>query len=364
MRSIGIGIIGCGNISDAYLKAAPDFKMLRLLAVADINTAAAEAKSQAYGVPAKSVEALLNDPEIGIVLNLTTPQYHVEVGLAAIAHGKHVYSEKPLAVTFAEGQKLVAAARDAGLRVGCAPDTFLGGAHQTARRLIDAGAIGRPVAASAFMQVPGHELWHPNPDFYYQAGGGPMLDMGPYYLTCLINMLGPVTSVSGMAATSHPERTIASGPRAGETVAVEVPTHISGLLTFASGASVTITTSFEVWKHGHNPIEVYGSTGSMIVADPNRFDGDTQVADGKDDWQVAEMHHHYGDGNYRIIGLADMAAAILDDRPHRADDSLSLHVLEVMEGILASAERGERLTMTTTCERPAPLDPARPFGEF
>jgi predicted dehydrogenase len=220
MRRIGIGIIGCGNISDAYLKAAPKFPVLDIVGVADINPAAAQAKAEVYGVAAMTIDGLLADPRIEIVLNLTTPQHHVPVGLQAVAQGKHVYSEKPLATTLADAERLVSAAHEKGVRVGCAPDTFLGGSHQTARRVIDAGTIGTVVAGSAFMQVPGHELWHPNPDFYYQPGGGPMLDMGPYYLTCLVNLLGPVKSVTGQAKSSYPTRTIGSGPREGQTVTV------------------------------------------------------------------------------------------------------------------------------------------------
>ena len=362
MQSIGIGIIGTGTISDAYLKAAPQFAVLQMVACADLNEGAARAKADLYGIKALTVEALLADPRIGIVLNLTTPQHHVPVGLAAIAAGKHVYSEKPLAIAMSEAAKLVDAAKAAGLRVGCAPDTFLGGVHQTARAALDAGAIGDVVAGACYMMVPGHELWHPNPDFYYAPGGGPMLDMGPYYLTCLVNLLGPVRALTGAAQAAHTSRSIATGPRAGQSFAVTVPTHISGILEFASGAQVTITTSFDVWNHGHNPIELYGRTGSMLVADPNQFQGEIRVAAGKGDWMIVEQTHRYGDGNYRILGLADMATAIRGNRPHRASLELSLHVLEIMTGILASAEQGKRLVLSTRCDRPAALPADLPFG--
>lgn len=364
MQPVGIGIIGTGNISDAYLKAAPQFPILKIVACADINMDAARAKAEAYGIEAVTVDELLADPRIAIVLNLTTPQHHVPVGLRAIAAGKHVYSEKPLAVAFEDGLRLVEAAAQAGLRVGCAPDTFLGGSHQTARKAIDAGTIGTPLAGTAFMMVPGHELWHPNPDFYYKPGGGPMFDMGPYYLTCLVNMLGPVASISGAAKASYSSRTIGSGARQGESFAVEVPTHISALLSFANGAAVTITTSFDVWKHGHNHIEIYGSTGSMLVPDPNRFDGVVQVSEKKGDWTDVPSTHLYGDGNYRILGLADMAQAITDGRPHRASHELSLHVLEIMDAILNSAETGQRLTLTHPAARPAPMREDLPFGQL
>ncbi|MEO6396057.1 MAG: Gfo/Idh/MocA family oxidoreductase [Devosia sp.] len=364
MNPLGIGIIGTGNISDAYLKAAPGFPVLKIIACADINSDAARAKAATYGIEALSVDALLADPRIDIVLNLTTPQHHVPVGLQAMAAGKHVYSEKPLAIRFEDGLALVEAAEHAGLRVGCAPDTFLGGSHQTARKAIDAGAVGTPLAGTAFMMVPGHELWHPNPDFYYKPGGGPMLDMGPYYLTCLVNMLGPVASVSGAAKASYPSRTIGSGQRQGESFSVDVPTHISALIDFVSGAAVTITTSFDVWKHTHSHIEIYGSSGSMLVPDPNQFQGAVQVSEKNGEWTEIEQSHRYGDGNYRILGLADMAQAIVTGRPHRANHELSLHVLEVMTAILGSAETGRRLELKHQCARPAPMRDDLAFGQL
>lgn len=363
-KKIKVGLIGCGNISDAYLKAAPKFPVLEIAACADIFMEAAESKANAYGVKAMSVEALLADPEIDIVLNLTTPQHHVPVGLQAIAVGKHVYSEKPLAISIDEAAQLVAAAADKGLRAGCAPDTFLGGAHQTARKAIDDGAIGEVVAGTAFMMVPGHESWHPNPDFYYKSGGGPLMDMGPYYLTALINMIGPVASVVGHANAAYEIRKIGSGPREGEQFDVEVPTHISGLLQFENGASVSITTSFDVHKHGHSAIEVYGRDGSMLVSDPNNFEGVIQVSEGKGEWTDVAQSHLYGDGNYRILGLADMAQAIVSNRPHRASLEMSLHVLEIMEAILLSAEQGKVIALNHQCQRPAALPDDLPFGQL
>ena len=364
MQPVGIGIIGTGNISDAYLKAAPKFPVLKIVACADINMDAAKAKAADYGIEALTVDALLADSRISIVLNLTTPQHHVPVGLQAIAAGKHVYSEKPLAIALGDGLRLIDAARVKGLRIGCAPDTFLGGSHQTARKVIDDGTIGIPLAGTAFMMVPGHELWHPNPDFYYKPGGGPMLDMGPYYLTCLVNMLGPVASVSGAAKSSYPNRVVGSGPRQGESFSVDVPTHISGMLTFQSGAAVTITTSFDVWKHSHSHIEIYGSTGSMLVPDPNQFQGEVQVSQRKGDWTAVQQSHLYGDGNYRIVGLADMAQAIVNGRPHRANDEISLHVLEIMDSILHSAESGQRIDLKHPCARPAAMRDDLPFGQL
>ena len=364
MQPVGIGIIGTGNISDAYLKAAPQFPVLKIVACADIDMDAARAKAAAYAIEALTVDDLLADPRVSIVLNLTTPQHHVPVGLRAIAAGKHVYSEKPLAIAFGDGLRLVDAASAKGLRVGCAPDTFLGGSHQTARQAIDAGAIGTPLAGAAFMMVPGHELWHPNPDFYYKPGGGPMFDMGPYYLTCLVNMLGPVASVSGAAKASYSSRTVGSGPRQGESFSVDVPTHISAMMTFQSGAAVTITTSFDVWKHTHGHIEIYGSTGSMLVPDPNQFQGEVQVSEKKGDWTTVPQVHLYGDGNYRIVGLADMAQAIVTGRPHRASHELSLHVLEIMDSILRAADSGQRIELEHPCARPAAMRHDLPFGQL
>lgn len=362
MSQTRIGIIGTGNISDAYLKGAATFPGLKIIACADLNPEAAQAKADAWGIEAMEVSALLADPRVDIVLNLTTPQHHVAVGIEALLAGKHVYSEKPLGISLPEARGLVGAARAAGRRVGSAPDTFLGGAHQTARAALDQGLIGEVVAGSSFMMVPGHEIWHPNPEFYYRPGGGPMLDMGPYYLTCLVNLLGAVRSVSGAAKASHDRRTIGSGPRAGQGFEVTVPTHISGLLEFENGAAVTITTSFDVWKHGHNHIELYGRKGAMIVPDPNQFQGEVLVSDQSGDWTAVPQAHRYGDGNYRILGLAEMAGAIASGRPHRASLELALHVLEIMDAILRSAETGQRIDLHLGCARPAPLDAAAPYG--
>ncbi len=364
MKSLNVGLIGCGNISDAYLTGVARFPVLKIVACADINHNAAAEKAENYDLQSVSVDALLADPGIDIVLNLTTPQHHVDVGVASLQAGKHAYSEKPLGVSLAEAGRLVDLARENGLRVGCAPDTFLGGAHQTARRMIDEGVIGDPVAGTAFMMVPGHESWHPNPDFYYKPGGGPLMDMGPYYLTDLINLLGPVASVCGTAKASHASRTIGSGDRQGETIDVEVPTHLSALLTFENGAAVTLVTSFDVHKHDHRPIEIYGTQGSMIVADPNLFGGDILISDAAGEWKQADQQHRYGDGNFRIIGLADMAEAILKQRPHRASLELSLHVLEVMESISISAQTGQAVTMKHQCKQPLPLQAALPAGQL
>ncbi len=354
MKRVGVGVIGCGDISSAYLTAARKFPILEIVALADANPAAAEARAAEFGAPARSVDALLADPAVEIVLNLTVPRAHVEVGLRAIAAGKHVYSEKPLGVSVAEARRLVEAAAARGLRLGCAPDTFLGGAHQTARQCIDEGLIGRPIGGTAFFMCPGHERWHPNPGFYYLAGGGPMLDMGPYYVTDLVNLLGPVASVSGVATRLRAERVVTSKPLQGTRLPVEVATHVAGTLLFANGAAVTMTMSFDVARHRHVPIELYGERGSLIVPDPNYFGGRIEFGAADEDWREIPTRHAYADGNYRILGAADMAHAIRSGRPHRASGALALHALEVMEAFQASSDSRRAVSVSTRPERSGP----------
>jgi predicted dehydrogenase len=360
MKRVGVGIIGCGNISEAYLKAAATFPILDIRGVADLRPEAAQARADAFGLKAMRVDEILAEPSIEIVVNLTIPAAHVEVGLRAIEAGKHVHSEKPLGVRTKEARTLLDRATARGLRVGCAPDTFLGGAHQTCRKLLDQGAIGRPVAGTAFFLCPGHESWHPNPAFYYAAGGGPMLDMGPYYITDLVNLLGPVEQVSGMTARSRDRRTITSQPLAGGTIEVEVATHVAGTLRFVSGAVVTVAMSFDVPQHRHAPIELYGTEATLLVPDPNRFGGPIETGRNKT-WSERPVEHPYSDGNYRIIGVADLAHAIRSDRPHRASGELAYHVLEVMEAFQASSDQGRHVTIESRPERPAmvPTDLAR-----
>ncbi len=355
MRRVGIGIIGCGNISAAYLKAAAGFPILDIRALADRDAAAAARRSAEFGIPARPVDALLADPEISIVVNLTVPLAHVDVGLRAVRAGKHVYSEKPLGIATAEARVLIDEAAARGLRVGCAPDTFLGCAQQTCRKLIDAGVIGKPVAGTAFFMCPGHERWHPNPGFYYLHGGGPMLDMGPYYVTALVNLLGPVSRVAGIASRPRDKRIIASEPLKGKKIPVEVATHVAGTLEFVSGAVVTIAMSFDVAKHRHRPIELYGTEGAMLVPDPNRFDGDIELCRNGEDFSTVPTEHGFADGNYRSIGVAEMAQAILANRPHRASGALAFHVLEVMEAFQRSSDGGMHVRIESRPERPAML---------
>jgi predicted dehydrogenase len=292
---------------------------------------------------------------VDLVLNLTIPAVHGEIALAALASGKHVYNEKPLALTVDEGRTVLAAAADAGLRVGCAPDTVLGTGIQTARALVDAGRIGVPVAATAFMTTPGHERWHPDPEFLYRPGGGPLFDMGPYYLTSLVHLLGPVVSVTGVSSRPAESREIGSGPRAGTKFAVEVDTHVTGLLVHGSGAVSTLMISFDVWAARLPRIEVYGSRGSVSVPDPNQFSGPVDLFDPETaEWRAIEPSAGYRDGG-RGIGMADLAQALADGEQHRASGDLALHVLDVMETLLRAAQEGRTLSIGTRVERPAPI---------
>jgi predicted dehydrogenase len=362
-QRLGVGIIGTGNISSAYLKAIlgrdglPGFDVLDIRAIADMRPEAAAARAAEFGLRSVTVEELLADPEIKLVLNLTIPRAHVEVGLRCLAAGKHVYSEKPLGINFAEGKRLLEAATAAGLRIGSAPDTFLGGSHQQARAVVDSGALGQIVGGTAFFQCPGHESWHPDPAFYYDIGGGPVLDMGPYYITDLVNLLGPVARVSAMASRLRTERPVTSEPKRGEIMPVKVDTHVTGSLGFANGAIVQVGLSFDVAGHKHVPLEIYGTEASLIVPDPNFFGGAVELRKrGREEtWNPIEVTQPYADGNYRSLGLADMAKAILEDRPHRANGDLALHVLEVMEAFATASAEGRTVDINTPVERPAPL---------
>jgi predicted dehydrogenase len=361
----GVGIIGCGVISAAYLKAARHFPQIEVRGLADLDLERAQARSAEFGPKALTVPALLADPAIDIVLNFTTPAAHLPVALQAIAAGKHVYGEKPLAVSTADARRMLDAADAAGVRIGCAPDTFLGGGHQSARRLLDDGAIGRPVGGTAFLLWAGHERWHPDPDFYYaRAGGGPMFDMGPYYLTDLVQLLGPVAEVVAFGTVGRARRVIAKGPRAGSEVPVDCTTHVAGLLQFEQGAIVQIATSFEVWAHKHTPIELYGTEGSLAVPDPNRFGGEVELCTAGGSWQAMPTTHGYADDNYRILGLVDMAVAIADGRPHRASGALAYHVLEVMEALVGSSEGRGIALIESRCARPEPMPAGLGTGEI
>jgi predicted dehydrogenase len=362
-----IGVIGCGNISDAYLKGAARSKLVRVKAVADIRPEAAQAKAREYGVAAVGVDPLLADPDIAIVVNLTIPAAHAPVSLHILEAGKHVYLEKPLATRFADARPVMQAAAAKGLRIGCAPDTFLGAGHQASRYAIDSGRIGEPVGGAAAVLSHGMEHWHPNPAFFYQHGGGPIHDLGPYYITQLVNLLGPVTRVSAEASISFKTRTISSEPLSGQTITVEVPTTVNGVLTFANGANVSLSHSWDVWKHRRVPLEIYGSEGTLLGPDPNFFGGEPLVSVRGDEWApIAIDAYPFGVPNrttrlgtrvadYRIIGLLDMAAAIRAARRHRVSGELALHVLEVLDAFERSSLEGRHIVIETLCDRPEKL---------
>jgi len=364
MENLGVGIIGCGNISAAYLRLAPLFKGIEMRAVADINMDAAQARADEYDVRAETVEGLLAAADIDIVVNLTIPSAHFDVCAKILAAGKHVYSEKPFVLSLEEGSEVKRLANAEGLRVGSAPDTFLGGAHQQARQLIDDGTVGKVTSGTAFVMSHGMEHWHPNPDFFFLPGAGPVLDVGPYYVTNLVQLIGPVSRVVALTATPSKTRTILSEPRHGEEIPVETPTTIHGLLEFENGAVVTLCTSWDVWGHGHTPMELYGGNASLDLPDPNFFGGDLKLTRANADAEAVDQWEHpfsvVNDGdqaNYRAAGLADMAQAIQEGRPHRCSMELALHAVEVMTGLLKSGETGSFINMTTTCDRPAPLGP-------
>ncbi len=360
-----IGIIGCGNISGAYAKACATFHDIRLVAVADIDLDRARAKAAEYNIPkALSVDEMLADSEIEIIVNLTIPAAHASVATQILESGKSAYNEKPLGVALEDGSRLVALAKEKNLRLGCAPDTFLGAGLQTSIKLISDGAIGRPLAATAFMLSRGAENWHPDPEFFYKIGGGPMFDMGPYYLTALVAMLGPVTRVAGLTSKSFSERTIGSAPKKGQVFTVDVPTHVTGNIQFASGPIATMITSFDVHSHQLPWIEIYGSEGTLAVPDPNSFGDPVRLRKaGEKEFQEIPFTHGYSE-NCRGIGVADMAVAAKLGRPHRASGDLALHVLELMHAFHISSDSGKYYDVASTVERPAPLPTGLAPGEI
>jgi predicted dehydrogenase len=365
-KKLGVGVIGCGNISAAYFRLAPLFRGIEMRACADINAEAAKARAAEFGLRAETIDGLLAAGHHDIIVNLTVPAAHYEVSKHILDAGKHVYSEKPFVLSVAEGLDLKKRAEKKGLRVGSAPDTFLGGAHQLARAIVDSGKLGRITSGTCHVMNHGMEHWHPNPDFFFQPGGGPILDLGPYYLANLIQLIGPVKQVAALATIPFKERTISSKPRFGQKVPVNTPTTIHALLEFANGAAVSLNASWDVWQHGHAPMELFGDEGTIYVPDPNFFGGNvryTQKADPvkklpKWDHPFAVPNQQHAQGmmaNYRAAGLADMAIAIGEGRPHRCSMELALHAVDVMTGILKSGESGRFVAMKTTCERPEAL---------
>jgi len=358
MKKMRVGVVGCGAISGIYFKNLTTvFTEIEIAGVCDLIDQRAEDAIAAYNLPRKykDMHEMFADPTVDIVLNLTRPYEHLEVSMAAIAAGKHVYTEKPLGATLEEGITIRDAAKAKGVYLAGAPDTFLGAGIQTCRKLIDDGYIGKPVAATAHFACRGHESWHPDPAFYYQFGGGPIMDMGPYYITALVNLIGPVKTVSGMATKSYPTRRITSEPHYGTIVDVEVATHVSGQMHFENGAIGTIIQSFDVHSHNLPKIEVYGTQGTLVVPDPNTFGGPILLFR-PESKEYKEMPLTFGyEENSRGLGLADMAKAIQTGRKARADVDVIYHALEVMTSFTKSAETRQHVDMLTSPERPAPM---------
>ena len=365
-----VGLIGCGRISDIYLKNIASFPGLEVVACASLDLAESTAKAKAYGIPrACQPGDIIADPDIDIVLNLTIPAAHYQISRAALEAGKHVYSEKPFVTDLAQGRALLDLARQTGLTIGNAPDTFLGGRWQTVRKLIDQGVIGAPTGVSAFVPTHGTERHNPNPDFYYQTGGGPLLDLGPYYLTAMVFCLGPMRRVAGLARRTFSERMIENGPRHGVMMPVEVDTHCLSLIEFESGVIGQMMMSFDVWDSETPRFEIYGEEGTICIPDPdpvhgaNIFQGEVWLKTkdtarwthqprpkGREAWAVAENTHGY---NYdaRGLGLLEMSDAIRHGRPPRASGEMAYHVFEAMEGMLAAPGLGRFVDIESTCSR-------------
>ena len=380
MKKFNIGVLGIGDISNVYFNNLKKYDIVNVVACAARNLEKARKKANEHNIQKAyaSSKELIEDPEIDIILNLTVPAVHSELTIEALQAGKHVYTEKPLAATLEDGEKILALAKEKGLYVGCAPDTFLGGRLQTCRRVIDEGRIGEVIAASAFFVSHGHESFYPNADFLYKLGGGPLLDMGPYYMTALLALIGPIKSCCAMSKRTFDKRTIESEPRRGETIEVEVDTHITGNFEFANGAIGTFMTSFDVWDSELPRIEIYGTEGTICINDidpldgPNLFGGPVLLRTKENyrwkrlprhkpysEWEEIPIEHQFNEishkENSRGIGLVDMAYAIRDQREERASGQMAFHALEVMEGLLKSAKEGCYYHLRSSCKRPEPL---------
>ena len=370
MKQYGVGIIGCGNISDTYLRNAPLFEGVKIVSCADINQEAANARAAQYSVRATSIKGLLASSEVEIVVNLTVPNAHFDVSLAALKAGKHVFTEKPLATSLVKGRKLMEEAGKRGLHLASAPDTFLGAGGRLCRQMIDNGEIGTPIAGTAFFMGHGMEHWHPAPEFFFKPGGGPVFDMGAYYLNALINLLGPVASVRSLTKIGKAERVVsAPGPNVGQRIAVETPTTAFTLIEFAGGATAMLGLSWDVWKHGHRPIEIHGTEGSLRVPDPNFYGGTVEISRRGAEWEAIDttpepfgfVNYPWAEpkfANFRVVGIADLARALEDGTPARASGELAVHVLEVLEGMLRSGETGKPVAIASRVERPPAMSTA------
>ena len=359
-----VGIIGCGNISETYFNCQNIYNNFKIISCSDIDIDIAKKSAEKFNVKAQSVEDLLSNSEIDLIINLTIPSAHKEVIINSLNAGKHCFSEKPLAMNFDEGKEIYQLSKEKKLYVGCAPDTFLGAAGQRARQLLENNEIGEVVLGTFNIMSHGMEHWHPNPDFFFKPGAGPVFDLGVYYITQLVNLIGPVKSISSLSGTATPERIITSEPRNGEKIKVETPTTLMGTLEFHNNAKIQFFCSWDVWKHQHSTIELYGLEGSMIIPDPNFFSGDILISKKDGDWQQINNDHKLlgipnqseDNGtkiaNYRGIGLADMIDAIDNHRQARCSLDLAVHVLEVMEGIIKSAKDKEIYNLKTETSQP------------
>ena len=365
METTKVAVIGVGDISGIYLENLTKlFKQVEVVGVCDLIRERAERAQEKYNIP-KIYDTMYDafaDDEVEIILNLTRPYEHFDVTKGALEAGKHVYTEKPLGASKEEGEVLVALAKEKGLSIGGAPDTFLGASLQTCRKLIDDGFIGEPIGFTAAMICRGHESWHPDPEFYYKYGGGPMLDMGPYYVTALVNLLGPVAAVTSVARTTFKQRVITSKPFAGKVIDVEVPTYLTGIMEMANGAVGTLTTTFDVHYSQQARFEVYGSEGTLIVPDPNFF-GNTIYLLRQETGEYKEMPLLFDyKENSRGLGLADMATALKGNRPIRAHLDQLFHVLDVMTAFVRSSDKQGREEITSPYKRPAPMKKAQVLG--
>lgn len=348
MKPLNIGVVGCGHISDIYFKNSATHSTFNIVACADLDEKLAEKKADLYHISNVSVEEMMSRPDIDLIVNLTPPAAHAEVTLNALNHNKHVYSEKPLAVDLEDGRKIIELAEEKNLQVGVAPDTFLGAGIQTCQDLITKGAIGTPTAGSAFLLKLGPESWHENPEFFYQKGGGPLFDMGPYYLTTLVQLLGPIQSVMAIAKTNPAERRILTGSKKGTKLNVETPTHYSGILQFEKGPVVTMTMSFDVPATDTPLIEIYGETGTLKVPDPNTFGGPVFMKKKDDEqWTEVELTHPFSE-NSRGLGIAEMVDAIQHQTSFKVNGRQALHVLEAMHAFHASSESGKQIQLQSS----------------
>ena len=351
MSTARVGVVGCGLVAHRYVEDSAAFDTFDVLACADVDAALARAFAKQHGLQPRAVDDLVSDSEIDVVLNLTPPGAHAAVSSAALAAGKHVYSEKPLATTLGDAAALVAEAEQRGLRIGCAPDTFLGSAYEAGRTLIARGDIGVPLGADATFLVGGPDTWHPNADDFYRVGSGPMLDLGPYYLTAIVALLGPVAEAMALTSTRTQTRTLGAGPRAGEEFTVHVPTHVAALLRLESDAIATLAIGFEARDQYVSGMIVYGSEGSLELPDANEFGGPLRMRRGQGDWKPVPSAPR-GAQETRGIGLHEMLQAAHEGRPHQASGALGLHVLEAAVAALTSAVERRAVAVTSTVPYP------------